>query len=67
MNEQKCVRLKCNMCWTWRYVERDPTDPPNTAMIETPCEECGRGGFSDMVTHYYNASGEEIGLDGVKE
>ena len=52
------VKLKCPTCGKTRMVERDNTDPPNTAEVHCTCDECDKGDFAEVL--YFDRNGEQI-------
>lgn len=52
------VKLKCPECGKTRMVDRDKTDPPETAEVQCTCDECDRGDFSECI--YFDADGKQL-------
>jgi len=53
------ITLRCPKCKRTMQVTKDATNPPNTAIVEAPCDKCDRGG-DKPETSYYNAKGQQI-------
>jgi hypothetical protein len=55
------VTLRCPRCKRTMRVAKHETDPPNTEIVESPCDrkKCDVGG-ERPETSYYNAKGEQI-------
>ena len=53
------IKLRCPCCGKTKSAERDNTDPPGTAVVETTCDECDNGDFAEVV--YYEAHGAQLG------
>ena len=52
------VTLRCGKCGKTRRVERDKTDPPQTAEVHVLCPECVGGDFDEPT--YFDRHGEQI-------
>lgn len=59
------VNLICPNCLNAKFVDRDPSDPPNTRRVVCTCPSCYGSGDFDNVT-YFDMDGDEIDLDGLK-
>lgn len=57
------VKLRCPKCSRTMEVTRDPTDPPGTAVVESPCNRCEESG-GRPETLYFDAQGRQF--DGEK-
>jgi hypothetical protein len=53
---ERNVKLRCSVCKRTMMVCKDPTDPPGTAVVESPCDKCDNPG-DKPETRYYDAQG----------
>lgn len=55
----KKVTLRCPTCERTMQVAKDKTDPPETATVETLCDNCDHGGgFPEVL--YFDADGKQL-------
>lgn len=53
------VTLQCPACDRTMQVKGDKTDPKNTAVVQTLCDQCDDGGgFPEVL--YFDKSGKQI-------
>ena len=55
--------LRCTICKRIKSAPRDVSDPPNTVVVEAPCDRCDCGGLKPE-TSYYDLKGRQIDLEG---
>lgn len=46
------VTLRCPECKRTKQVTKHETDPPNTAIVEAPCDKCDRGGDKPETMYF---------------
>ena len=52
------IRLHCPTCDREKQAALDPTDPPGTALIMTPCPECNSG--DKAMVEYFDKTGKQL-------